>query len=252
MMNTAADFTASFDVYEHIRQYNRLVGTDISFAFQTIMDASEFEVVGFEALVRGIRNEPASQVMSRINHDQRFDFDQACRIRAIEAAAEFEIDADLHLNATDIKLGNVDVVVAVTRHLAKRHKIEPERIVLELNNLGSLGGEKPLKKIREKLGEAGFRTLADNFGQRDADLRPLALFRPHLVKIDHRLVGGINEKEEAQAIVLGLIEFCRALDIEPVASGVETAEEFRWLQGAGLRLFQGYFFAQPEMNTSSD
>jgi len=249
-MNTVEQSAPSFDVYEHIRQYNRLVGTDISFAFQTIMDASEFEVIGFEALVRGIRNEPAPQVMSRINHDQRFDFDQACRIRAIEAAAEFEIDADLHLNATDIKMSNVDVVVAVTTHLAKRHKIDPERIVLELNNLGALGGAKPLQKIRDALVDAGFRTLADNFGQRDADLRPLAWFRPHLVKIDHRLVAGISENPEAQAIVIGLIQFCKALDIEAVASGVETAEEFRWLQEAGLRLFQGFFFAQPEMNAS--
>jgi len=251
-MNSAADPASTFDVYEHIRQYNRLVGADISFAFQTIMDASEFEVIGFEALVRGIRNEPAPQVMSRINHNQRFDFDQACRIRAIEAAAEFEIDADLHLNATDIKVGNVDVVVAVTQHLAKRHKIEPNRIVLELNNLGALGGEIPLKKIKATLADAGFRTLADNFGQRDADLRPLALFRPHLVKIDHRLVDRISENLEAQATVRGLIEFCNALDIEPVASGVETANEFRWLQEAGLRLFQGFFFAQPEMNQKSD
>jgi EAL domain-containing protein (putative c-di-GMP-specific phosphodiesterase class I) len=251
-MSSVVNTAASFDVYEHIRRYNRLVGTDITFAFQTIMDASEFEVVGFEALVRGIRNEPAAQVMSRVSHDQRFDFDQACRIRAIEAASEFEIDVDLHLNATDIKAANVETVVAVTRHLAKRHKIEPQRIVLELNNLGSLGGEQPLTIIRTALADAGFRTLADNFGQRDADLRPLAVFRPELVKIDHRLVEGINDNPVAQALVRGLIEFCRALDIEPVASGVETAEEFRWLQQAGLRLFQGYFFAQPQMNNSAD
>ena len=244
---TQAESTAvSFDVYEHIRQYNRLVGTDISFAFQTIMDASEFEVVGFEALVRGIKNEPASQIMSRVSQGQRFDFDQACRIRAIEAAAEFEIDADLHLNATDIKASNVDVVVEVTAHLARRHKISPERIVLELNNLGAMGKPDHLNKVRNALHNAGFRTLADNFGQRDADLRPLATFRPHLVKLDHRLVEGIHNDPQAQAITLGLIGFCSALDIELIASGVESAEEFRWLQNAGLRLFQGFFFAQPQ------
>jgi len=240
---------ASFDVYEHIRRYNRLVGTDISFAFQTIMDATEFEVIGFEALVRGIKNEPAAQVISKIPHDMRFDFDQACRIRAIEAAAEFEIDGDLHLNATDIKASNVDVVVEVTRHLARRHKIDLERIVLELNNLNHQGAAESLQQVRESLHQAGFRTLVDNFGQRDADLRPLAVFRPHMVKLDHRLVERIHDRPEAQALALGLIRFCEALDIEPIASGVETAEEFRWLQEAGIRLFQGYFFAQPELSS---
>jgi EAL domain-containing protein (putative c-di-GMP-specific phosphodiesterase class I) len=248
-MNNAAT-AASFDVYEHIRKYNRLVGTDISFAFQTIMDATEFEVVGFEALVRGIKNETAAQVISRISHDQRFDFDQACRIRAIEAAAEFEIDGDLHLNATDIKASNVDVVVEVTRHLARRHRIDPERIVLELNNLNAQGSAECLQRVREALHQAGFRTLVDNFGRRDCDLRPLAIFRPHRVKLDHHLVEDIHARPDAQAEALGLIRFCQALAIEPMASGVETAEEFHWLQEAGLRLFQGYFFAQPELGSS--
>ncbi|MEN1729075.1 MAG: EAL domain-containing protein [Pseudomonadota bacterium] len=251
-MGNVATTAASFDVYEHIRNYNRLVGTDISFAFQTIMDAANFEVVGFEALVRGIKKEPASQVISRISHDDRFDFDQACRIRAIEAAAEFEIDGNLHLNATDIKAANVELVVEVTRHLANRHKIDTGRIVLELNNLNAQGGADSLAQVSATLHEAGFRTLVDNFGQRDADLRPLTEFRPHLVKLDHRLVEGIHEKQDAQAIALGLIRFCQTMEIEPVASGVETADEFRWLQDAGIRLFQGYFFAQPEMNSSSD
>ncbi len=248
-MNDVATTAASFDVYEHIRQYNQLVGTDISFAFQTIIDASEFDVIGFEALVRGIRNEPASLVMSRIGHDQRFAFDQACRIRAIEAAADFEVDADLHLNCTDIKASNVALVVEVARHLAKRHKIEFERIVLELNNLSAIGNAEPLARVRQTIRDAGFRVLADNFGQRDADLRPVAQFQPDLVKLDHRLVQNIHERPEAQAMARGIIALCQSLQIKLIASGVESVEEFRWLQDAGINLFQGYFFAQPGMSS---
>ncbi len=251
-MNEAAPTAAKLDVYELIRRANALVGSDITFAFQTIIDASEFDVIGFEALVRGILSEPASLVISRIGHQHRFDFDQACRIRAIEAAAEFEIDADLHLNATDIKASNVEEVIEVTRHLANRHGIEPDRIVLELNNLGSIGGADPLRHIRETIHDAGFRALADNFGQRDADLRPLVQFRPDLIKLDHRVVERIHERIESQAIARAVIELCRSLDARVLASGVESAEEFRWLQKAGIQLFQGYFFAQPEMSGSED
>ena len=238
------------DIFAEIRGYHELVGEDINFAFQTIIDADEQEVVGFEALVRGIRKEPASLVMSRIPHNQRFAFDQACRIRAIEAAADFGIDGRLHLNCTDIKAANVNLVAEVARHVARRHKIECSDIVLELNNLDAIGGAEPLARVRDAIVEAGFHTLADNFGQRDANLRPVAQFRPQQLKIAHRLVDNIHQQREAQAIVRGLIAMCQDLDIEVIASGVERGEEFGWLQDAGLSLFQGYFFAQPGMDTS--
>ena len=52
----------------------------------------------------------------------------------------------------------------------------------------------PLVRVRQTIRDAGFRVLADNFGQRDADLRPIALFKPDLVKLDHRLVSGYSRK----------------------------------------------------------
>ncbi|AKS42323.1 EAL domain-containing protein [Wenzhouxiangella marina] len=251
-MNDATGKTVNFDIYDRLRRYDQLLGGDVDFAFQTIIDAQEFEVVGFEALVRGIHKEPAAQILSRIGHAERFDFDQACRVRAIQAAAEFGIDADLHLNAASIKPGNVDEVVEVTRHLTRRHKVEPERIVFELSNLDAIGSAEALERVHDALSGAGFRTLADNFGQRDADLRPLAIFRPDMIKLDHRLVEHIHERRTAQATAMAAIAFCRSLGIEPMAMGVESADEFRWLQTAGIRFYQGYFFAQPGMNSDSD
>lgn len=247
-MNKTDTSVDSFDVYEHIRSYHDLVGSDINFAFQTIVDAKEQDVVGFEALVRGIRKEPASLVMSRIPHNQRFSFDQACRVRAIEAAAQFGIDGKLHLNCTDIKASNIDLVLQVTRHIAKRHGIEPERIVLEIFNLEAIGQRRQLREVRDRIHAAGFMTLADNFGSRDADLQPVAAFQPTCLKLAHHLVEDIHDKPTAQAIIRGAIATCKALGIAVIASGVEKAEEFRWLNDAGVEFFQGYFFAQPGMD----
>lgn len=244
MSDTAAR-ESRLDVYGQIRRYHQLVGSDITFAFQTIVDATEQEIVGYEALVRGTENEPASLVMSRVQHDRRFDFDQACRIRAIEAATNFDIDARLHLNCTDIKAGNVEEVVEVCRHVARRQGIEFGRIVLELNNLSAIGSRESLETVHKTIRDAGFLTLIDNFGRRDADLRPVAQFQPEQLKIAQRLVERIHERRENQAIVKAAVSLCRELGITVIASGVETVEEFRWLHEAGIEFFQGYFFTQP-------
>lgn len=244
-MNDTATDSPRFDVYEHIRRYHQLVGSDITFAFQTIIDATEREVIGYEALVRGIKNEPASLVMSRVRQNRRFDFDQACRVRAIEAATSFDIDARLHLNCTDIKAANVEQVVEVCRHVARRQKIDFERIVLELNNLDAIGNRESLQAVHRTIRDAGFLTLVDNFGHRDADLRPVALFHPEQLKLAHRLVENVHTKRENQAIIKAAVTLCRDLGITVIASGVESVEEFRWLHNAGVEFFQGYFFAQP-------
>jgi len=232
-------------IHDHIRSYQDLVGTDIHFAFQTILDADALEVVAFEALVRGIRGEPAATVISRIRHDQRFAFDQACRIRAIEAAARNQIDADLHLNCSDIKPSNVELVTSVSLHIARRYGIDSGRLVLELANLSSLTAGSEIREIRAAMATAGLRTLVDNFGHRNADLRPVAQFQPEQLKLDRQLTHSVHQNTEHQAIIHACCRLCRDLDILVVATGIESIDEFRWLQDAGIRRFQGYFFAHP-------
>lgn len=248
MSDKQGESVGNGDLHEHIRAYQELVGSDIHFAFQTIMDSAALDVVAFEALVRGIRGEPAATVISRIHHDQRFAFDQACRIRAIEAASRNELDADLHLNCSDVKPANVELVCTVILHMARRYDIDPDRIVLELANLDTLGSRGQLEEISSGINDAGLRTLADNFGRRNADLRPVALFRPEQLKLDRHLVQAIDQNPPHQAIVHACSRLCRELGIRLIAAGVETIEEFQWLQDAGIERFQGYFFSHPGLD----
>ncbi len=46
-------------------------------------------------------------------------------------------------------------------------------------------------------------------------------------------------------IVRAVIGLARALCLEVVAEGVETAEQAKWLQALGCRLGQEYLFSQP-------
>lgn len=59
------------------------------------------------------------------------------------------------------------------------------------------------------------------------------------------LVRGIDRNGPKQAIVRAVARACFDLGIDAVAGGVETPEEFRWFQGEGIRLFQGYLFSRP-------
>lgn len=72
---------------------------DFSMAFQPIYDAVARRVWGYEALVRGLSGEGALAVLSKVSAQQRYRFDQDCRVKAIELASRlFPAGEDLLLS----------------------------------------------------------------------------------------------------------------------------------------------------------
>ena len=251
IMKQPADTDSDPALQGLIGQYLDVLDEDIDFAFQPIVSDVLQDVIGFEALVRGSDSGSAADIIERVRPEDRFAFDQACRIRAIEAAARFEIDGNLHLNCTAVHADNIERVGQVTRVVAERHDLPVGRIVLELSSLDAMGDTDQLASVRETAQDAGFRVLLDNFGLADADLARMARFRPDWLKLDRRLIAGIDHNRTHQAIVRGVLRVCKDLGIQVMAGGVETARELEWLRQTGLECFQGYFFTRPELGTRS-
>ena len=58
-----------------------------SMAFQPIVDITSGAVFAHEALVRGPNGEGAGFVLGQVKDDNRYAFDQQCRVKAIELAS---------------------------------------------------------------------------------------------------------------------------------------------------------------------
>ena len=65
------------------------------------------------------------------------------------------------------------------------------------------------------------------------------------LKIDRAFVRNMETSEEAEIIVNAVIGLGRALRLELVAEGVETAEVAKRLAAAGCQIAQGYYFGKP-------
>lgn len=229
-----------------------VVDTGFSFAFQPVVDVHSRETVGHEALVRGLSGESAGTVLEAIRPENRYYFDQACRMRALKAAAHRGISAAIHLNCSQISPENLALSIDATVESAREHGISPHRVVLEFGNLEMLGNPRQLDKAREMAHAAGLKVLADNVGVGEVGLKRLAVFRPDFAKLDRSLIRGIDSSVRRQAIVHGVIATCKALDIGVIATGVERKEEMEWLRNAGIRLAQGFYFAHPAVNPTTE
>ena len=90
---------------------------------------------------------------------------------------------------------------------------------------------------------AGFRLAIDDFGTGYASLVSLHTLPVHKIKIDTSFVKQIHTPT-VHAIVKSTILMARELQLETVAEGVETEEQWELLKQLGCDLFQGYLFGQ--------
>ncbi len=225
-------------------------GLDVEFsmAFQPIYDAVDNRVWGYEALVRGLSGQGAFEVLSRVSPEQKYRFDQDCRIKAIELAARlFPADEELKLSINFMPNAVYEPAACLRATLlaAARCSFPTSSIMFEFTENEEVTDTGHLMNIITEYRRHGFTTAIDDFGAGHAGLGLLVQFQPDLIKIDMLLVRGVDASPARQAVVSGVVGIARDLGITVLAEGIETESEFLFLKGIGIRLFQGYWFAKP-------
>ncbi|MBD8908712.1 putative bifunctional diguanylate cyclase/phosphodiesterase [Methylorubrum zatmanii] len=96
------------------------------------------------------------------------------------------------------------------------------------------------------LSRAGIRVALDDFGNGYSSLASLRQLRADRVKIDRSLVTGLTEAEDKRELVQAVLGLGRALDLEVVAEGIETADDLATLQAMGCPFMQGFHLGRPQ------
>ncbi len=220
----------------------------IVMAFQPIIDAQLRRIHGYEALVRGSNGESAAAVIGKIDEPSLYSFDQACRVLAIRSAMELGLDRRLTINFFPRAIYHPESCLRLTLEAAAKYGLPLDRITFEFTENQQVLDHGHLKAIVETYRHHGFQTALDDFGAGFAGLSMLANFQPDVLKLDRALISRIDESPARQAILAGVQVIAERLGLGLMAEGVERIEEFRLLEAAGIRYFQGYLFAKPEVD----
>lgn len=217
------------------------------FAYQPIVRLSTRSVYAHEALVRGPNGESAWSVLSQVNDDNRYQFDQACRVEAIRGAAALGMQELLSINFLPNAVYQPEACIRSTFAAAREHQFPIERIIFEVTEGEQVLDRAHLVNIFQQYRRFGFRTAIDDFGAGYAGLNLLSAYQPDILKLDMDLVRGIDSDRPRQAIVRGVLAIGRELGIDILAEGIETAAERDFLHQAGVDLMQGYLFCRPAL-----
>jgi len=214
-------------------------------AFQPIIDIDTAEIYAYEALVRPPGGGSAADVLSQITDQNRYGFDQACRVKAIELASQLEMDVLLSINFLPNAVYQPAACLQKTFEAAKRTQFPVHHLMFEVTENEPARDVGHLQSIFSEYKRHGMITAIDDFGAGHSGLNMLADFRPDVLKIDMALTRSIQTDDVRTKIASAIVGLCNSLHVSVIAEGIETIEEAVALRALGIHLFQGYLFARP-------
>jgi len=219
-------------------------------AFQPIVDTLTGKPFAYEALVRAVDGAGAASVLSRVTDDNRYAFDQACRVKAIESAmlaGLMNTDAYLSINFLPNAVYSPLACIQLTLQTAKVTGLPIDRLIFEFTENEHMGSPEHVSSIIDTYKDIGFKVAIDDFGAGHSGLDMFARFIPDEIKLDMALVRGFDSDRRRQAIVRAVVGMCEELDTLLIAEGIETQGEAEMLRSLGVRYHQGFWYARPAL-----
>lgn len=226
-----------------------LAGEEINFAFQPIIDPLSLEIVSLEALIRTPEGGSSAEYFSQLSRDEVYKADIRSKKLAFAMAKGLGIQGlTLSVNLLPMSLVMVPDSVDFLLREIEANGLVPEQIVVEVTEDEAISRIDEFDNVIRQLKSAGISLAIDDFGAGSAGLLLLARFQPDIVKIDRNIIADVHKSGPKQAIIQAIIKCCASLEISVIAEGVEKAEEWMWLESAGICNFQGFLFARPAIN----
>ena len=167
--------------------------------------------------------------------------------RALAQAAAWWGDGlpvQVSLNVTARDLLDASLAETIGRGLG-RYDLPPAALLLEINERVLTSEPAYAATAVEALAALGVALSLDDFGTGYSSLVRLKRLPVSEVKIDSSFISRLLHSADDEVIVQSIVDLVRALDIDSVAEGVESAEVATALRVMGCRAAQGWHFSKP-------
>ncbi|MGZ5781710.1 MAG: sensor domain-containing protein, partial [Burkholderiaceae bacterium] len=150
----------------------------------------------------------------------------------------------------------IQLVVAVNLSVAQFHQksllqsvigalqaanLEPHYLELEITESILMDEEKSAIATLRALREMGVKVAIDDFGTGFSSLNYLKHIPIDKLKIDQSFVHDITVDAEDAAIINAIIVMAKGLKLKVIAEGVETLEQYQFLESHGCDEYQGHY-----------
>lgn len=146
------------------------------------------------------------------------------------------------VNISRASLYYLDIIERYMNILDK-YKLDIQYIQLEITE-SAMEDNDQIKSLIQCFRVAGFKLLLDDFGNGYSSLATLNMAQFDELKLDKGLIDHIGD-DKGEKLLYFIIALARSLGLYITAEGVETKEQFRFLQRMKCNTIQGYYFSKP-------
>lgn len=126
-----------------------------------------------------------------------------------------------------------------------RYGITPERLCIEVTESVAIAQPDQAAASLSALRRAGMHVALDDFGTGYSGLAWLKSLPVDYIKIDSGFAQDAGGAARDEAVLRGVIQLARQIDLDVLAEGVETEQQRDVLLALGCRWYQGFLKAPP-------
>jgi len=226
---------------------------ELTVFFQPIVDVCSGLVVSAEALLRW-----QSKKLGAVAPDEFIPAAESSGLipelgcwvleKSIEAGAywlkHYGVGLRLAVNASTIQFRS-NLLFETIKKQIESHHWDPSLLEVEITEGLLLDDSVQVMTYINEINDCGVRLSVDDFGTGFSALSYLKNYPVSTVKIDRSFVMDLPNDSENKVLVKAIVAMAHGLGLEVIAEGVETQEQWLFLQSLGCDFAQGYYFGKP-------
>jgi diguanylate cyclase (GGDEF)-like protein len=244
---------------EHMQMENdlrrALERDELVLHYQPIVGLRDGSIVALEALLRwrhpehGLTNPsvfiPVAEESGLIVPIGRWVVQEACnRVAEWQTIHPDAAPVRISVNLSGRQVGDPQLLPTVSAAV-EESGIDPATLSLELTESVLFAESGVSERTLSSLRALGVRLVLDDFGSGFSSLGYLKRFPLDGIKLDRSFIEHVADGLADAQIVRAVVQMARALGLEIVAEGVETADQLSAVRNLGCHQAQGFYFMPP-------
>jgi len=223
--------------------------------YQPIVRTSTKKVTTAEALARWVDPDKGVvspgqfiPVLSKYHLLHKLDMymvEQICKEYHVREKAGLPlIPVSVNFSAQDFDY--IDIPETLNQAL-KKYNLPKDCIIVEITEQDLAQATDHFKNQLDRIHKSGYRLWLDDFGSGYSSLNVFSQYHVDRIKFDMDLVRHLDDNDGVNRIIMrAIVDMCRQMGIHTLAEGIETEEQYQFLNEIDCEMVQGFYFFKPE------
>lgn len=161
-------------------------------------------------------------------------------IKRREAAGEPPAHYSVNISRNDLDIPDIHKSI---NDILDSYGVSRDMIAMEITESAVVDSQKLIQDHIDEFHKDGYEVWLDDFGSGYSSLNTLHTFDFDLMKID--MIFLRNQNERTKDILTDIVDMAKRIGITVLTEGVETKEQFDFLESIGCTYVQGFYISKP-------